>query len=345
MLSPTGLCQAFSAKADGFVRAEGGAVLVLRKAAHAHGSSNPGARSSSGDRRQLGRPHQRHFAAVASKRRKDLLQRVYSRAAIDPNRLAFVEAHGTGTPVGDPIEATALGRSLGHERSEPLPIGSIKTNIGHLEPASGLAGVLKALLALNHGILPPSLHFNEPNPHIEFDRLNLSVCQQSLLLPDSPLRCAGVNSFGFGGTNAHAVVAAGREEPAAGGRPMRRIQACSRFLRRANRRWWRWRKNTPSASRISPNEDTATLASAIVHRRDHLSDRIVISSCNSQDVIEGAQRLRRRQRQRPSHRRYGGWAGYAGRLRLFGQRQPMGWHGSLRLPAQRAVSRAFRRGR
>jgi phthiocerol/phenolphthiocerol synthesis type-I polyketide synthase C len=285
MLSPTGLCQAFSAKADGFVRAEGGTVFVLRKAAHAYGSRNPVrglilATDVNSDGRTNG------ISLPSAEAQEVLLQRIYSRAAIDPNRLAFVEAHGTGTAAGDPLEANALGRSLGHERSDPLPIGSIKTNIGHLEPASGLAGVLKALLSLNHGILPPSLHFDEPNPHIDFDRLNLTVCDQSLLLPDSPLRCAGVNSFGFGGTNAHAIVAAGRKnpQPAVGQAPNASLFALSAESKPALVALAQ--KYAERVTHLS-NEDTGTLASAIVHRRDHLSDRIVISSCNSHDVIEG----------------------------------------------------------
>ena len=212
MLSPTGLCQAFSAKADGFVRAEGGVVLVLRKAAHALSARNPIhglviAIDVNSDGRTNG------ISLPSLDAQEALLQRVFSRSGIDPERLAFVEAHGTGTSVGDPIEATALGRAIGRNRNSPLPIGSIKTNIGHLEPASGLAGLLKALLALNHGILPRSLHFDEPNPNIDFKRLNLTVCNQSLLLPDAAERYAGVNSFGFGGTNAHAIVAPGRNVP------------------------------------------------------------------------------------------------------------------------------------
>jgi acyl transferase domain-containing protein/NADPH:quinone reductase-like Zn-dependent oxidoreductase/NADP-dependent 3-hydroxy acid dehydrogenase YdfG/acyl carrier protein len=284
MLSPTGLCQAFSAKADGFVRAEGGTVFVLRKAAHAHGSRNPVrglilATDVNSDGRTNG------ISLPSLEAQEELLQRIYSRAAIDPNRLAFIEAHGTGTPAGDPIEANALGRSLGHERSDPLPIGSIKTNIGHLEPASGLAGMLKALLALNHGILPPSLHFSEPNPNIAFDRLNLTVSDQSLLLPDSPLRCAGVNSFGFGGTNAHAIVAAGRKNPSpvTGHGPGASLFALSAESKPALAALAQ--KYAERVMHLS-DEDTATLASAIVHRRDHLSDRIVISSCSSQDVVE-----------------------------------------------------------
>src|SRR6185312_1168722 len=175
MLSPTGLCQAFSAKADGFVRGEGGAVLVLRKVASAQASKNPVhglvlATDVNSDGRTNG------ISLPNMEAQEALLQRIYSRSAIDVDRLAFVEAHGTGTAAGDPIEANAMGRGIGRARTNPLPIGSIKTNIGHLEPASGFAGLLKAVMALNHGILPPSLHFNEPNPTIDFDRLNLKVC-------------------------------------------------------------------------------------------------------------------------------------------------------------------------
>ena len=97
----------------------------------------------------------------------------------NPQNLAYVEAHGTGTPVGDPIEATAIGQGLARDRSSPLPIGSIKTNIGHLEAASGMAGLLKAMLALQHGVVPKSLHFHQPSKNIDFESLNLRVCDRS----------------------------------------------------------------------------------------------------------------------------------------------------------------------
>jgi phthiocerol/phenolphthiocerol synthesis type-I polyketide synthase C len=285
MLSPTGLCQAFAAKADGFVRGEGGTVLVLRKAGHAQVNRNPIhgfvlATDVNSDGRTNG------ISLPSAEAQEALLSRVYSRAGINPDRLAFVEAHGTGTPAGDPIEANALGRSLGRERSHPLPIGSIKTNIGHLEPASGLAGMLKALLALNHGILPPSLHFSEPNPNIEFERLNLAVCGQSLLLPDAADRCAGVNSFGFGGTNAHAIVAAGRKpvaptvgiEGSRGGFFAFSAETKSALVALA-------RSYGERLSGLS-DEDTATLASAVAYRREHLSNRIVVSTSSTQPVVE-----------------------------------------------------------
>ena len=170
MLSPTGLCHSFSADADGFVRAEGGAILVLRKAAHAQASRNPVhglvlATDVNSDGRTNG-------ISLPSGDAQSLLQRIYSRAGIEPDRLAFVEAHGTGTAAGDPIEATdSVAASAAIARAR-FPIGPIKTNIGHLEPASGLAGVLKALLALNHGILPSLLHCSGTNPAIDFERLN-----------------------------------------------------------------------------------------------------------------------------------------------------------------------------
>jgi acyl transferase domain-containing protein len=109
-----------------------------------------------------------------------LIRRVYEQSGIAAENLAFVEAHGTGTPAGDPIEALALGRALGQARSDALPIGSLKTNIGHLEAASGLAGLIKATLALKNGVLPASLHYSAPNPNIDFDALNLKVCREPL---------------------------------------------------------------------------------------------------------------------------------------------------------------------
>src|SRR5205085_4185072 len=104
-----------------------------------------------------------------------LIRTVYDRAGISPEELAFFEMHGTGTPAGDPIEAAAVGLALGQARREPLPIGSVKTNIGHLEPAAGMAGLLKAALALERGIIPPTLHCETPNPNIPFDALRLRL--------------------------------------------------------------------------------------------------------------------------------------------------------------------------
>ncbi|MBV8166379.1 MAG: type I polyketide synthase, partial [Alphaproteobacteria bacterium] len=124
-----------------------------------------------------------------------------------PDALAFFEAHGTGTPAGDPIETNAISEALARQRTRALPIGSVKTNVGHLEAASGMAGLLKAMLALDKRVVPPSINFEEPNPNIHLDALNLEVVTAPMPLADDA-RIAGVNSFGFGGTNGHAVLQA-----------------------------------------------------------------------------------------------------------------------------------------
>ncbi len=206
MLSPSGLCKAFDASGDGYVRAEGALALVLRAAdaAERNGDRVHAMVVGSGinqDGRTTG------LSLPSSDAQAALLDQVYSESNIAADDIAFIEAHGTGTRVGDPAEAEALGTILGQKRSAPLPIGSVKTNIGHLEPGSGLAGVIKSIMALNEGVLPPSLHFNEPNPDIRFAELNLQVAAQPTpLAKGKGLRHAGINSFGFGGANAHVVL-------------------------------------------------------------------------------------------------------------------------------------------
>ena len=212
MLSETGLCQAFGAGADGYVRAEGAVALILRRADLAKSGrdrirSYLAGTGTNSDGRTPG------IAMPSSDRQIELLEEVKWRFDIDPERLAFVEAHGTGTAVGDPEEARAIGTAYGQHRSTPLSIGSAKTNFGHLEPAAGLVGVLKAQLALEHGVLPPSLHSEDLNPHIPFEDLGLDVARTARPLPKSAEPwLAAINSFGFGGANAHAIL---RQAPSA----------------------------------------------------------------------------------------------------------------------------------
>ena len=139
-----------------------------------------------------------------------LVRDACANAGIDPSRVSYVEAHGTGTAVGDPIEAHALGDALCATRpaDDPLVIGSVKTNLGHLETASGVAGLVKVALMLKHGRIPPSLHFDTPNPNIDFAALKLRVAVTTEAFPSNDgIRTAGVNSFGFGGANAHVILA------------------------------------------------------------------------------------------------------------------------------------------
>jgi phthiocerol/phenolphthiocerol synthesis type-I polyketide synthase C len=155
MLSPTGLCRPFSADGDGYVRSEGAAALILRKSCESRASRREeriraqilGAGVNS-DGRTVG------VSLPSVDGQTSLLRLVYDRLEIAPDDLSFVEAHGTGTPVGDPVEAEAIGRALGQYRKAPLPIGSVKSNIGHLESASGVAGLVKTILSLQHRVYP-----------------------------------------------------------------------------------------------------------------------------------------------------------------------------------------------
>ncbi|MEV0374185.1 SDR family NAD(P)-dependent oxidoreductase [Streptomyces sp. NPDC050636] len=206
MLSRRGRCAAFSADADGFVRSEGGGVVVLKRLADA---------LADGDRIHAviagtgincdGRT--RGMALPSSRAQEELLRVVYERAGVSPDELVYFEAHGTGTPAGDPAEAGAIGRALGQRRScGPLPIGSVKSNVGHLEPAAGMASLCKALLVLRHGVAPATLHARPLSPAIDFDGLGLAPTVEPVELPRPDRAAVGINSFGFGGANAHAVL-------------------------------------------------------------------------------------------------------------------------------------------
>ncbi len=229
MLSPSGRCRAFDAAADGYVRAEGAGVVVLKPLEDALRDGDPvravllaSGANAAGRTVGLSLPN---AAAQAA-----LLRQAMADAGVAPDRVGYFEAHGTGTAAGDPVEATALGDAIGRHRrgAPPLFVGSAKTNIGHAEPASGMAGLLKAMLVLEHNRVPPSLHFDAPNPAIDFAALGLRVPTTAQPLPRRGRRggaVVGVNSFGFGGTNATALLAAAppsnaaAEEPAGAAAP------------------------------------------------------------------------------------------------------------------------------
>lgn len=275
MLSRTGLCQAFSANADGYVRSEGGVVLVLQSAEAAARSEATvrGRIVASGvnsDGRTTGISLPSGYAQGA------LLEKVYREAEIDFDRIAFVEAHGTGTPVGDPIEASAIGGKIGRMRREPLPIGSIKTNIGHTEPVSGLAGLLKASLALEHDLVPPSLHAAELNPEIPFGELNLDVVREPLPLTRGAERFAGVNSFGFGGTNAHVVLS--DAEPVRAAPAAKAARTPEMLLLSAQSRAALNDLALDYAERFeaATPAEAARIAAAAAHRRERLNTRLAV---------------------------------------------------------------------
>ncbi|MER7638422.1 type I polyketide synthase [Streptomyces sp. NPDC126522] len=210
-LSPDARCFTFDARANGFVRGEGGALVVLKPLSRAladgdrvycviHGSAvnHDGAGEA--------------LAVPNADAQREVIDAALGTAGVHPDEVQYVELHGTGTPVGDPIEAQALGAAFGKgtERLAPLAVGSAKTNVGHLEGAAGVVGLIKAALSLHHRELPASLNFETPNPAIPLDRLNLRVQTETGQWPqhDRPL-LAGVSSFGVGGTNAHLVLGEG----------------------------------------------------------------------------------------------------------------------------------------
>src|SRR4051812_40589993 len=213
MLSPEGKCKAFDADANGFVRGEGAGMVILKRLSKAiedgdtiHGILLGSSLNQDG--------HTNGISLPSPEAQARLVKDACADAGVDPLQVGFVEAHGTGTAVGDPIEAHALAEALCANRPEdkPLVIGSVKTNLGHLETAAAMAGMVKALLVLKHRQIPANLHFQTPNPNIDFKELKLRVNTTLEPFPetDGP-RMAGVNSFGFGGANAHVIL----EEPPA----------------------------------------------------------------------------------------------------------------------------------
>ncbi|GLV53919.1 polyketide synthase [Dictyobacter sp. S3.2.2.5] len=207
-LSPDGRSKAFDASANGYARGEGAGVVLIKPLARAQADGDPIYAVIRGTAvTQDG--HTNGITVPNGSAQERVMRQAYQRAGISPAQIQYVEAHGTGTPVGDPIEARAIGTVLSGDRpsGEQCIVGSVKTNIGHLEAGAGVAGLIKTALALKHRQIPPHLHFHNPNPNIPFEELQLRVPTQLEDWPavDGPAM-AGVNSFGFGGTNAHVVL-------------------------------------------------------------------------------------------------------------------------------------------
>lgn len=204
VISPSGAIHAFSDDADGFVRADGAGVVVLKRLADAEAAGDEilavikgSATNSDG--------HSNGLTAPNPEAQIDVLRRAYADAGIDPATVDYVETHGTGTILGDPIEASALGAVLGPRRETDTLIGSVKSNIGHSESAAGIASLIKVVLSIQNDTVPPSVNFSEPNRYIDFEKERLEVVEDPREWP-SDNKIAGISGFGFGGTNAHVVV-------------------------------------------------------------------------------------------------------------------------------------------
>ncbi|TWP53885.1 amino acid adenylation domain-containing protein [Lentzea tibetensis] len=293
MLAADGRCKAFSAAADGFGRGEGaGLVLlkpledsqrdrdriyaVIRGTAVNQDGHTPGISVPSGPAQQAN------------------LDTALRAAGVGPAEVGYVEAHGTGTPVGDPIEAAALAGVLGAGRAadRPVLVGSVKTNIGHLEAAAGIAGLIKAVLAVRHRQVPANLHFDEPNPGIDFGGLGLCVPTATTPWPEHlPTAVASVNSFGFGGTNANVVLAEApvttASSPAAAGNgpALLTFSARSETALRRLAAAYADRLAGPGA----PGGDLESLAALLARRRSHHGHRLAVVAA---DIADAATKLR-----------------------------------------------------
>jgi acyl transferase domain-containing protein len=206
LLSREGRCRFGNAEASGYVRSEGVGVIVLRREADAQARGDRlrsviVGSAINNDGRASG-----SIVAPSASAQAAMMRDAYRSAGVDPRDVAYIEAHGTGTRVGDPAEVAAIGELIGNDRADACLVGSVKTNIGHTEAAAGMAGLIKVILALEHGIVPASLHVGQLNPHIDWTGTGLRLCLQPTAIARDGSAVAGVNSFGITGTNAHVVV-------------------------------------------------------------------------------------------------------------------------------------------
>ncbi|MDR3299549.1 MAG: type I polyketide synthase [Candidatus Accumulibacter sp.] len=205
-LAPDGRCKAFGAGADGFGRGEGGGALVLQRLSDALAAGNRihalilgGAAGADG--------RSRNFTSPSASGQRQVIQRALRDAAVKPDEVGYVETHGTGTPIGDPIEAESLAAAYA-PRTRPLLIGSVKSNVAHLEAAAGMAALIKCIVSVREGRLPKTLHANPVNPLLDLPGLGLALCQDSADWPaDYPQRIAGVSGFAISGALAHLLIA------------------------------------------------------------------------------------------------------------------------------------------
>jgi acyl transferase domain-containing protein/acyl carrier protein len=271
MLAPDGRCKTFDAAADGFARGEGCAMVALKRLSDAVADGDRVLAVIRGTALNQDGPSS-GLTAPNGTAQEAVIRAALDQASLTPDAVGYIEAHGTGTELGDPLEARALGAVFAAGRSQPLLIGSVKTNVGHLEGAAGVIGLVKTILSLRHGVVPAHLHLTRPSAHIAWEDLNLTVSPKAVAFPEiNGRRIAGVSSFGFSGTNAHVIV----EAPAAA--PARPTPA----------RAWALPLSAPDAGRLSelaralshailPETRLADVARTLATGRAHLKERAVV---------------------------------------------------------------------
>jgi acyl transferase domain-containing protein len=288
MMAPDGRCKTFDARADGYVRSEGCGVLVLKRLSDAVAANDRilavirgSALNQDGRSSGLTVPNGPAQEAV--------IREALRRAGTAPADVDYVEAHGTGTSLGDPVELRALGSvfSAGREAGKKLTVGSVKTNLGHLEAAAGVAGIDKVVLALQHGVIPAHLNFQTPTPHVDWTALPLQVPSSAMAWARAErARVAGVSSFGFSGTNAHVVIA---EAPPVEARAASGLERPLHLLTISGK--------TPDALRdaalglseraLGAGDSLADICYTSNAGRAHFAERAAIVAASFEDVREG----------------------------------------------------------
>ncbi|MET0474767.1 MAG: type I polyketide synthase [Mycobacterium sp.] len=291
-LSPGGRSKAFSDSADGYARGEGGAIVVIKPLAQAVDDGDEIYAQILGTAvSQDG--HTDGITVPRQEAQESAIRTALRRAGVAPTEVGYVEAHGTGTPVGDPIEMRALASALTSDRSatEPLLIGSIKTNIGHLEAGAGVAGLIKAALVAKHGYVPANLHFTTPTRHVSLADLKIDVPGTGRPFPDYQRRVVGVNSFGFGGTNAHVVLAEPPAQVSAGKRLPRPSPTVLPISARSEEALVATAGRLAGHLAAHPDVTLSELGYTLGQRRTHLTHRHAVIADTITDAREQLQAL------------------------------------------------------
>jgi acyl transferase domain-containing protein/acyl carrier protein len=264
-LSRQNRCKTFDASADGYVRAEGGGLVLLvneELVGEYYARLTGSAINQNGGRSQL-------ITAPHPEAQEELIAAACQDAGIAPSQIAYLECHGTGTKIGDPIEMEAIRNTVARDRQDLCYVGSIKSTVGHLESAAGIAGLIKSVAILNQGIIPPHLHFNEPNPYIDFQSLPIKVVSEATRIDRQAH--IGISSFGFGGSNAHIIVMGAAASVRKAIRPLdvpferERAVSLSDYLRR------------------KPQEDIGT-TTGILEREENRTGAVVPTAITREDI-------------------------------------------------------------
>ncbi|MGZ4032675.1 MAG: beta-ketoacyl synthase N-terminal-like domain-containing protein, partial [Tumebacillaceae bacterium] len=286
ILSPDGHCRAFDADARGTVRGSGGAVVVLKRLSDAIANGDTiwavikGSAINNDGNMKVG------YTAPSVDGQADVIEQALQRAGVNPRTIGLVEAHGTGTPLGDPIEVAALTQTYRNYTADQgyCYLGSAKTNVGHLDAAAGVTGLIKAALALHHGVVPPTLHFQTPNPKLGLETSPFVVNNNLVKWERSTTpRRAAVSSFGIGGTNAHVILEEAAEQvPTSSGRPYQVLMLSAKSERALNA----MTTNLAQHLQERPDVNLADVAYTLQVGRTHLPHRRVVVCSDHADASE-----------------------------------------------------------